>query len=637
MFETRKNHLWVLVVLVAAGCTTFAIYSFAQGMAWQFDDYNNLKGLASASSPEGIYSFVFGGGAGPLGRPVALLSFLPDYGSWPNKPWGIAKGNVVWHSLNGLLVFLFINKIFCVYVSEKRAMLMAAFAAFLWLVLPMHASAILMPVQRMTLVSSFWVLCGLVSFSYLRTAYAGCKGVSAIIIIIFVVAFLGILAIYSKEMGALLVLYIAVTELVIFRRMPAPGNNKLWRIGVWAGLFFMPLIMLGYTLFNIDAIIARYEFGRPYSLTERLATQSVILWEYLANFLFPRYTDMGPYHDDHAIYTWHNWQPWISICGWLLAVGCAAIFMRAGLLARLTGWSLFFYLSGHLIESTWFPLELYFEHRNYLAFVGLSALFIAVCFSLSRVKKTWVFASLILVFLVNIFSLQQLVSLWGRPLVAAEMWYRYKPDSARAVQTLSHEYVKVGFVPAGVKVLDGFSERHPGSVSVQIQALIIQCRIGENEGVAERLSQLKEAVYKVTNPLNAISGLSGLGGLMRGGGCGEADKVMYDDFIDAALHSPSIKNTRKVRHHYHYEKALNALSLEKRIEYVFWAKKAFFDFPSVSVAEKIAAAYFANKEFAEALLWLDQAESVLPNSIGVGRLESMRQAILMVKKSNDKL
>ena len=80
-------------------------YAQAVNLTWQFDDYLNLKLLSQASSHAGLFDFVFGGTAGPLGRPLSLISFLPNYADWTGNPWGVVRLNILIHCFNGLMVY----------------------------------------------------------------------------------------------------------------------------------------------------------------------------------------------------------------------------------------------------------------------------------------------------------------------------------------------------------------------------------------------------------------------------------------------------------------------------------------------------------------------------------------------------
>ena len=66
-----------LILLLAWYC-----YSASFGAAFQLDDQANLSGLATVSDWQTGVNFVTTGGAGPTGRPLALLTFALQAAQW---------------------------------------------------------------------------------------------------------------------------------------------------------------------------------------------------------------------------------------------------------------------------------------------------------------------------------------------------------------------------------------------------------------------------------------------------------------------------------------------------------------------------------------------------------------------------
>jgi len=81
---------------------------------------------------------------------------------------------------------------------------------------------------------------------------------------------------------------------------------------------------------------------------------------------------LGFYHDDfQASAGWLTpWTTLPAVLG-LLCVALAALVVRRRF--PLFAFAVLFFLAGHLLESTVFPLELVFEHRNYLPSIAPSS------------------------------------------------------------------------------------------------------------------------------------------------------------------------------------------------------------------------------------------------------------------------
>ncbi len=120
--------------------------------------------------------------------------------------------------------------------------------------------------------------------------------------------------------------------------------------------------------------------GRDFTMYERLLTEPRIIIFYLSLLFYPinsRLTLLYDMNISHSL-----WQPWTTLPSifliLLLIAAAIYIFRKRPLLSFCI---LFFFLN-HLIEGTVIPLELIFEHRNYipamLIFVPVAQLFVYV-------------------------------------------------------------------------------------------------------------------------------------------------------------------------------------------------------------------------------------------------------------------
>ncbi len=134
---------WGLVV--AALAAAYAMYAAAFGAGFQFDDGPNLAGLAKVVDLPSLLYFTLDGEAGPLGRPIALLTFGLQAASWPAHPADFLRVNTLVHIVNGVLVFLVAlqtARLFPRLVARPEAV--AAAVAALWVLQPLLASTSLL-------------------------------------------------------------------------------------------------------------------------------------------------------------------------------------------------------------------------------------------------------------------------------------------------------------------------------------------------------------------------------------------------------------------------------------------------------------------------------------------------------------
>ena len=134
--EPLKKHLIPIFILLIL---TIGVYSNTLKNGFVFDDYfiiidnifikdwKNLSGLLSkdyfSRSGEATY------------RPVVTLSYFVDYSLWGLKPYGYHLTNVLIHSVNAVLVFLFVLLL----IKGRRA---AFLAALLFAVHPVLTEAV---------------------------------------------------------------------------------------------------------------------------------------------------------------------------------------------------------------------------------------------------------------------------------------------------------------------------------------------------------------------------------------------------------------------------------------------------------------------------------------------------------------
>lgn len=638
-----------IIFWLAAIAVIVSAYFCAQGMAWQFDDYPNLNGLGNVNNSEGGLDFLFGGNAGPAGRPLSLLSFVPNYADWPNNPWGFAAGNLFLHGLNALLAALLFFRLwssadFPVKNETFSSSARGCASALIWASLAIHTTGILMPVQRMTLVSAFFVLLTLWLFVDLRQRFAGSQSLGPVALISLVVGVGSILAIFGKENGALTIGLVAVIESFFFSRLASVGPRKIWRLWVILAWFVLPVFLIGkYLIFGWSGLMESYEYFRPFGFSERLATQSVILWEYLRQILLPRAALFGPFHDGHIVYDWSMWQPWVASLAWpLVFLALVKLTIRGWEVARVFLFALVFYLVAHQIESTFLPLELYFEHRNYIATIGFSFALTAVflCFARSKIIKNGfvsVLAMSTAFIALQVFSIYQVASLFGQPILGAEMWHRYHPNSQRAAQTLAWQYGLNGFDAAALKVLDDFTKRQPDQIGVRHQALFLSCtKKIENENLlAERFKEIGRQAEKISYTSYLTTGLRELGDAIRAEECPGLSVLMYYNYLQTILNSVPVSKSGITRNHFDFELSLTAQKMGMIDESIYYAKQAFYDAPAMNSGQRVAVLLFQKKEFGDAIAWIDEVLDHAPD--GVRRwawqkqFASMREAIVNVQ------
>ncbi len=388
----------------------------------------------------------FSSRSGPLQRPVAMWSFAANSAvAGGIVAFQVKLVNLAIHLLCGGLLYLLALGILRQVVpggSESSRQKVALLAAAFWLLAPLHVSTVLYAVQRMAQLATLFTLLGLWLFVRRREQWAerGASPADLIATSLWLLLVL-LLAVLSKENGALLLWLLPVFEVTLFRGRWAGSKNRIITLLGWVGLLVPLLIIVGTTLLVPELIQDRYT-GREFSLQERLLTQLRLLWQYLSWLVFPDITSMGFQHDDIPLSSsWVNPVTTLfSVLAWLVTVGVAWVLRRR---LPLLGFALLFYLVGHALESSVWPLEMVYEHRNYLSSVGLfillAFLLLAVLPRQKRVRPAIpVFA--VLAILSTLLFLR--VQVWSDPLRLTVVNVDNHPDSSRSHYFLAEAWLK---------------------------------------------------------------------------------------------------------------------------------------------------------------------------------------------------
>ncbi|MCI5209338.1 MAG: hypothetical protein D3910_11215, partial [Candidatus Electrothrix sp. ATG2] len=224
---------------------------------------------------------------------------------------------------------------------------------------PIQTQAVTYIVQRMAAMAAMFTMLSMYAYLHARTEQTRRKYIWFSVSLLSYLAALG-----SKSNSALLPLSLLLLELSFLKKI----NTKKTVIQ----LLSLPLIT-AITVFSISYFV--YEFRslhtvldiynhRSFTLTERLLTEPRILLMYLSQLALPRAGRLSLEHD--ITLSTSLLSPWTTIPAILFIL--TAVFFSSYYLRKhpVFTFPVLFYFSNHLIESTVIPLELVFEHRNYL-------------------------------------------------------------------------------------------------------------------------------------------------------------------------------------------------------------------------------------------------------------------------------
>jgi len=431
----------VALILVVLGLTASAYYPGLSG-GFVFDDFPNIVSNTQLHihtlTLSSLWSASFSSQAGILHRPISMLTFALNYYFFGIKPFSFKLVNLIIHLANGVGLFILGTQLLNAYrriyrpaLSGQQVYWVALAASTAWLLHPLNFTGVLYVVQRMTSLSTLFTIVGLCFYLWGRwRLWDRRRGLG---LMLTGVAGFGLLSLLSKESGALLPVYMLVIEATLFRFRSQDG--VIDRKVQWFFLLFLVVPAISGLIWiasDPGAFFGGYAF-RNFTPVQRLLTEARVIAFYLRLIFVPSLNQLGLYHDDIAI-SHGLLQPPTTLASIVLILalfGTAAIVRRR---APLVSLGILWFFTGQILESTILPLEIAFEHRNYLADFGI---LLPLCYALLdttrmaatlAVRRTALVLFLVMLFIVTYMRSEN----WSSTFEEAVTEAQFHPDSPQA-------------------------------------------------------------------------------------------------------------------------------------------------------------------------------------------------------------
>ncbi len=389
--------------------------------------------------------------SGAAGRPVSIATFLFTGYFHGLDPWWYKYHNLLIHLLIGVLLYALGIRLAQLFYDRKKAVFISLYATLVWLLHPLFVSTVLYPVQRMAQLSSLFLVLSVLGYLWGRLSE---KTLSKLFSYFVLVPLCGLLSVFSKENGALLPLFLLATELLVCQKKTPKRIDVLAR----QGLILLPIFLGVLGLYLFFDKFTDYS-NRSFNMEERLITQLDVMYFYIGQLLFPRLSDMGLFLDH-----WDAVDHFSLKSALLLIVYVSLlVFSLFAKVSPLLRFGILWFFIGHLMESTLFPLELVFEHRNYLPAWGLFFALSFVLFSVTskQLRKVVMLMGGVLLVFYSLLLVAR-VNYWGDSLRFASVNYTYHPNSLRSVVQVAKAYMSVGDFINGRKYLEEVTNKATG-------------------------------------------------------------------------------------------------------------------------------------------------------------------------------
>jgi hypothetical protein len=373
----RRQLLGLAAILVLVTL----VYRPGLSGGYLLDDFPNLVANDETAigqlTPGGLLNAAFAGDSGPLSRPVSMLSFALERYFFGLDPRPMKLTNLAIHLVNTLLVFFLIREL--LYRARMRypervqllisPPVLALLVAAAWGLAPINLTPVLFIIQRMESLASLFMLLGLLAYlrgrRHMEDGWEK-RGLLWVTGGLLLGEGIGILA---KESAVVLPLYALLIEWLFFgfgERGSKTRRHLAWLFGVF--LILPGILGLAHYL---PGVLSGASFqDRPFGLEERLWTETRVLWHYLWWILAPQPGQLSLYHDAFPL-SHGPLHPWSGLPAALGLVGLLGGAFLARRRYPLLSFGILWFFVMQLLVSTVLPLELVFEHRNYMGSIGI--------------------------------------------------------------------------------------------------------------------------------------------------------------------------------------------------------------------------------------------------------------------------
>ena len=342
------------------------IYGNSFQGTFQFDDQINIVEnrniFLKTLDWSDIQKTFYGIQGNRIDRPLSYLSLGLNYYFDGLNVIGYHIANFSIHYLSSIFLFLFIyNTLKLPMVRERygtASYSIALLATVFWSTSPLQVTAVTYIVQRMASMAGLFYIMAMHFYLKGRTADRSWKYVFYGSLCVLSAA----LSLGAKENAVLLPVSIWLYDLLLIQGATRENIKKNLKLFIPAILI---VLAVGLWYVDISSILSGAAYAnRPFTLMERLLTQPRVIIFYITLLLYPISSRLTLLHDIELSTSLIT--PWTTMPAIGLTLGLLALALYLARRNPFISFAIIFYFFNHALESTFIPLELIFEHRNYV-------------------------------------------------------------------------------------------------------------------------------------------------------------------------------------------------------------------------------------------------------------------------------
>ena len=396
----KQTRTLEILTLTCLAVLVFLIYSNTLESPFIYDDLSNIQNNPSIRlnhiTLENIKRAGFEDRSS--NRPVALISFALNYYFNGYDATGYHLINILIHIITGVLLYFFVKTTLnlpSIPSQYRTSLWIPLMAVLIWLVHPVNTQSVTYIVQRMnSMAAMFYILSFLL---YVKGRLVGVKWKKYLLFLACILA--GALSLGSKEIAAILPFFIFLYEWYFFQNL----DYRWLKRHISHIVAVLILVIIG-AFFYFDAhpfekILTGYK-GYEFTLGQRLLTESRVVIFYISLLLFPHPSRLNLDHDfpiSHSLI-----DPITTLFSIGMIMGLIALSIWSAKKNRLLSFGVLWFLGNLVIESSWLPLEIIYEHRTYLPSMFACLIVVLLVYHFKILKK---FGFLVLCAVVIAFSI----------------------------------------------------------------------------------------------------------------------------------------------------------------------------------------------------------------------------------------
>lgn len=399
--RNQPTYLSLTAAVILLFVSTWIIYSNILESPFYFDDisriYNNPAIRMTSLSLAAIKKAAFNHYTSSS-RPVGNISFALNYYFHQYNVTGYHILNIVLHALNGLLLYFFFIQTLAITKKangskffhessrqNNKTLLISFLAALLWVVHPLHTNSVTYIVQRYNSMAAFFYLSGMLCYIRGRTTLVARKkafisGPSEKVasmpqskrrlrqlplVWFFTSIVFAILAFGSKQNAVMLPIMIALYEIFFFQSFRLSIILRYWKFIVATAVLFTSLAAFYLGNNPVEKLSSIKDFSQgKFTYCERVLTQPRVVFRYLSLLAYP-HPDRLTFDYDFPLST-SILEPPETLLFFLLILGLLIMALYMAPKERLLSFCLLWFFGNLLLESSFVPLAIIFEHRTYI-------------------------------------------------------------------------------------------------------------------------------------------------------------------------------------------------------------------------------------------------------------------------------